>query len=549
MLGVVLTTGEMPSRNQGGSATGAQEEGEATEEDERDNRDCWRIRAMELSLCADKNVDRRKCDGLVKRNGGETAISVPLTYGLSFKKVGPIEDDGLYKLRERKFLQEDKKRLCAWALATAIFGIILMIVHNELCPVFYKPGSVYALSISSLISLSTCCLLLLIVAFHYKDVRIFVIDHNQLDWRIAMTRHRLLGISVELLVCSLHPVITYWWMSVDDTTTENDHLPRPPSSLLVEDGAPANFSAPLCLSTGHMGTLGDLEILLSAIMFLRLYLVHRTLLLHSEVLLNASYRTIGSLNKISFTFRFLLKVLMNKYPVRTLLCFILLFWFIASWTLTLCERQVQEKTGNMDIALWLTAITFLTVGYGDVSPLTRCGKVVCLFTGLMGVASTALMVAVMTRKLALNKGEKHVNFFMTDIQVSKRLRHAAANVLRECWLLHRANMSKVGAGEHRHRQRRLLEAIRIFRHLRVKQQKLRDHASEMVDLQKMQMLMYDLSANWNNSYHELEQRILSMEQRLEELNSTMRETSLLLSQVVGRPSLERKHSRLSAPHR
>ena len=47
------------------------------------------------------------------------------------------------------------------------------------------------------------------------------------------------------------------------------------------------------------------------------------------------------------------------------------------------SRQVQERTGNMDMALWLTAITFLTVGYGDVSPETRCGRVVCLFTGLM----------------------------------------------------------------------------------------------------------------------------------------------------------------------
>lgn len=37
----------------------------------------------------------------------------------------------------------------------------------------------------------------------------------------------------------------------------------------------------------------------------------------------------------------------------------------------------------MDTALWLVAITFLTVGYGDVSPQTTCGKAVCLFTGVM----------------------------------------------------------------------------------------------------------------------------------------------------------------------
>lgn len=45
--------------------------------------------------------------------------------------------------------------------------------------------------------------------------------------------------------------------------------------------------------------------------------------------------------------------------------------------------KTSESTGDMDVALWLIAITFLTVGYGDVSPNTSCGKAVCLFTGVM----------------------------------------------------------------------------------------------------------------------------------------------------------------------
>uniref|UniRef100_A0A673JD40 Potassium intermediate/small conductance calcium-activated channel, subfamily N, member 4 n=1 Tax=Sinocyclocheilus rhinocerous TaxID=307959 RepID=A0A673JD40_9TELE len=182
-----------------------------------------------------------------------------------------------------------------------------------------------------------------------------------------------------------------------------------------------NSSTPLCLSSSHKEVMLDVELLLSALMFLRLYLVHRAVLLHSKVLLSASYRSIGSLNNINFTFRFVLKVLMNNYPARTLLVFIMFFWLSASWMLRLCERQQQVETGGMDTALWLIAITFLTVGYGDVSPHTSCGKLVCLFTGVMGVACTAMLVAVMTKKLALNKGEKHVHFFMMDIQISKRV--------------------------------------------------------------------------------------------------------------------------------
>uniref|UniRef100_A0A3Q4GWR0 Potassium intermediate/small conductance calcium-activated channel, subfamily N, member 4 n=1 Tax=Neolamprologus brichardi TaxID=32507 RepID=A0A3Q4GWR0_NEOBR len=410
------------------------------------------------SLHGDSKVDCVSCDGLISRNRGDSAdVSVPLT--LPGKRTTHMEGDDLYRLRDRKLLLEDKKRLCAWTLGTALFGILLMIIHAEICPYVYTPGSNIALIINCSISLSTGCLLILIIVFHYKDIQ------------------------------------------------------------------------PLCVSSHHGEALMDMELLLSVLMFLRLYLVHRAILLHSKVLLSASYRSIGSLNNINFTFRFVLKVLMNKHPARMLLVFILFFWLTVSWMLTLCE-QTKESTGHMDTALWLIAITFLTVGYGDVAPKTNCGKAVCLFTGVMGVACTAMLVAIVTEKLALNKGEKHVHFFMMDIQISKRqIRHAAANVLRECWLLHRANVTKGNSGEHRKHQRCLLEAIR-FRHLRLKQRKLRDYVSEMVDLPKMQMIMCDLSANWNNSYRELEQRILSMEQKLDELSRCFQQTSDLLSQVV-----------------
>ncbi|XP_066539076.1 intermediate conductance calcium-activated potassium channel protein 4 isoform X2 [Hoplias malabaricus] len=463
------------------------------------------------------------CDGLAGRGGDHADVSV--SFALSQPQAGARASPSLHRLRDRKLVLEDKRRLCAWALSAALLGILLMIAHAELCPAVYQPGSIYALSINGLISVSTFCLLILIIAFHYKDVRLFIIDHNQVDWRIAMTTNRVLGISLELLVCAIHPVASYL----------GPDLRVPAPAPVLNSSVP-----PICLCQSQRETWMEIELLLSGLMFLRLYLVHRAILLHSKVLLSASYRSIGSLNNINFTFRFVLKVLMNKYPARTLLVFILLFWLSAAWMLRLCERQTEVKTGNMGTALWLIAITFLTVGYGDVAPDTSCGKVVCLFAGVMGVSCTAMLVAVVTKKLALNKGEKHVHFFMMDIQISKEIRNAAANVLRECWLLHRTTQAKNNNGEHRHHQRCLLEAIRVFRHLRLKQRKLRDYTSEMVDLSKMQMIMCDLSANWNNSYRELEQRIISMEQKLDELGQSFQSTSQLLSQALHRRRLDHR---------
>ncbi|XP_042346464.1 intermediate conductance calcium-activated potassium channel protein 4 [Plectropomus leopardus] len=501
----------MPStaREESKKGSGQAEDG-ATDSDDSGRLVCaLEMEMTNRSLHGGSKVDCVNCDGLLKSNGGDSTVSVPLS--LPGKRTAHMEGDDLYRLRDRKFLLEDKKRLCALALGTALLGILLMIIHAETCPRFYKPGSNTALFINCSISLSTGCLLILIIAFHYKDIRLFIIDHNQVDWHIAMTRQRVLLIILELSVCVIHPVGTYWEVGL-----------QPNSSS----------SATLCVSNHRGEHMINVELLLSVLMFLRLYWVHRAILLHSKVLLSASYRSIGSLNNINFTFRFVLKILMNKYPARTLLVFIIFFWITASWMLTLCERKTDATTGKMDTAMWLIAITFLTVGYGDVAPNTSCGKAVCLFTGVMGVACTAMLVAVVSKTLALNKGEKHVHFFMLDIQISKRIRHAAANVLRECWLLHRTNLTKGNRGEQRRHQRCLLEAIRVFRHLRLKQKKLRDYVSEMVDLPKMQMIMCDLSANWNNSYRELEQRILSMEQKLDELSRCFQQTSEMLSQVL-----------------
>jgi len=53
--------------------------------------------------------------------------------------------------------------------------------------------------------------------------------------------------------------------------------------------------------TGNLlSTTADVDVLLSIPMFLRLYLVARVMLLHSRLFTDASSRSIGALNKITF---------------------------------------------------------------------------------------------------------------------------------------------------------------------------------------------------------------------------------------------------------
>ena len=45
-------------------------------------------------------------------------------------------------------------------------------------------------------------------------------------------------------------------------------------------------------------------------------------------------------------------------------------------------------------ALYFSFVTGLTIGYGDIAPVTLAGRVVAILTGLLGILITGLIVAV-----------------------------------------------------------------------------------------------------------------------------------------------------------
>lgn len=55
----------------------------------------------------------------------------------------------------------------------------------------------------------------------------------------------------------------------------------------------------------------------------------------------------------------------------------------ASWSLRACEMYHDERSHLDDMldSMWLVAITFLTVGYGDVVPVSYCGRFISVLCG------------------------------------------------------------------------------------------------------------------------------------------------------------------------
>ncbi|GBP11256.1 Small conductance calcium-activated potassium channel protein [Eumeta japonica] len=200
--------------------------------------------------------------------------------------------------------------------------------------------------------------------------------------------------------------------------------------------------------------------------------------------------------------------------------------------LPLCRiRFHDEEHANLLNAMWLIAITFLSVGFGDIVPNTYCGRGIAVSTGIMGAGCTALLVTVASRKLELTRAEKHVHNFMMETQLTKKLKNAAANVLRETWLIykHTRLVKRVHPGRVRTHQRKFLLAIYALRKVKMDQRKLMDNANTITDMAKDPFLLqtqntvYEIVSDMSTRQDSIEERLTSLEEKLtalqEQVNS------------------------------
>lgn len=429
-----------------------------------------------------------------------------------------------YRLGRRKALFEKRKRISDYALVMGMVGIIVMVVENELSSAqVYTKASSASHALKTLISVSTVILLGLICAYHALEVQLFMIDNCADDWRIAMTWQRIARIVMELLICAVHPIpgeYSFFW------TTK----------LSNQGGVVDSQWVPI-------------DITLSLPMFLRLYLICRVMLLHSKLFTDASSRSIGALNRINFNTRFVLKTLMTICPGTVLLVFMVSLWIIASWTLRQCERYHDEEHANLLNAMWLIAVTILCVGYGDIVPNTYCGRTIAVACGIMGAGCTALLVAVVSRKMELTRAEKHVHNFMMDTQLTKRLKNSAANVLRETWLIykHTKLVKKVNHGRVRTHQRKFLLAIYALRKVKMDQRKLMDNANTITDMAKTQNTVYELVSDMNGRQDVLDERVTTMEDKLTQIQESLDSLPDVLARCLQKHQELLDQRRVAAP--
>ncbi|XP_070183816.1 small conductance calcium-activated potassium channel protein-like [Littorina saxatilis] len=378
------------------------------------------------------------------------------------------------RLACRKDLFLQRKRLCEASLLLAVAGIALMMLENELVVHnVIARSEADSIVLKLAVTATTVGCLATLMWYHVVDVRLFIVNNSMADWRLAVTPGRVASVCVELAVCAVHPIPGEYYVSWMTTDSDN-HLTA--QKVMV-----------------------PLDVVLSLPMFLRLYLLLRYITLHSRLF--ASSPSIGVLNRVRFNFRFIFKSIMALHPGYALSLFMLSFFLLASWSLRLCEvyndATHARVHGDFLNSMWVVASTFLTIGYGDIVPNSVCGRGVAVMSGVMGAGCTALVVAVLARKLELSSAERHVHDFVLEAHIGKRLKNKAANVIKRAWRLFKLNKEAAAKEVERglirtldcrmlKEQSRLQRAIHGMREVRTEKRRLRGSAMPMLDVLRVQ---------------------------------------------------------------
>ncbi|XP_069113276.1 small conductance calcium-activated potassium channel protein 2-like isoform X1 [Argopecten irradians] len=403
-------------------------------------------------------------------------------------------DNISYRLSRRKKLIKRRRYVVSVEFTLALLGIVFMLVETELFiqKVVTKTDAI-SLILKTCISISTVFLLMAIIAYHITGIQLHMTDNSLEDWRLAVSfPWTYLKIFTELIICAIHPF---------------------PSSIEIPG-----------LNPDGKTKMVSIDPILSILMLLRLYLVGKFMVVNSRLLTDTATQSLGALNKVKINTAFVFKALMSSNPGTVLVSIMLAILIVDTWAMRTCEvyYHPDEAHSSFFNAMWMIAITFLTVGYGDIYPNTYCGRFVAVATGLMGVGTTALLVAVLASKLEQSRAEKYVHNFVSRAQLDKQRKHAAADTIKyviQLWRLRRQD-----ANDDRKRIRlhgKLLQAIANMREAKNEKACIGESAIGFIEVAKSINEVNDTVEGIQETQKDMQTKINDMESKMDDLANKM----------------------------
>lgn len=314
-----------------------------------------------------------------------------------------------------------------WALA----GVVLMMIDAE-C---YMDKTYYwSQIIRSVITITTLISLGFLLQFQFDERRIFKEDNSLQSWHTVLLSRTTIYFLLEIVLLCLHPA----------------PFEALPGKLKMEiPHYPYEF--------------------LAVIMFIRLYLPVRSLILHSQYFNSSRVQMLGALNNMNTgtlcneNVSFIVRHQMATHAGTIIGSSLIVVWQIFAWILYTSEKYYYEskkrelhmqddvdrvnsegyvppdppsdtiKVYTHGESIYLIPITMMSIGYGDYYPCSNIARTICCIAGVCGLICTAILIAVLSRKLQMTRRERYLHKAMIEAKFHSDVEHKAACVLQTAW--------------------------------------------------------------------------------------------------------------------
>ena len=183
-----------------------------------------------------------------------------------------------------------------------------------------------------------------------------------------------------------------------------------------------------------------LDIFLTMLMFSKFYLVLRYVA-HTNGMYTSLSKWVSRSVAIEITPFFVFKNQIAHAPIKITSLILISAALISSYCIRNCERPVNEDFVYIWNALWLSFVTMTTVGYGDIYPITHCGRFFSMISCFIAMIVTGVWVYAISMKLKFSGNEERFMILMSEAKRKNNLEILAATMLQAWWKHHKATFT------------------------------------------------------------------------------------------------------------
>jgi hypothetical protein len=147
---------------------------------------------------------------------------------------------------------------------------------------------------------------------------------------------------------------------------------------------------------------------------------------------------------VSYNQRLILRVWLNGYPFATFFGMVMIVAFFFAYILYIAERKTDyyafldealSKENTYEDYVWLSIISLLTVGYGDLYPTTHFGRMIVIVIAFSGLFMTATFIGIVNEWVELTGQEKNIVEILRNYRKYEKLRNLCAELIQLGWRL------------------------------------------------------------------------------------------------------------------